>query len=452
MNYVLSSATHIGKRDGNEDSCFVAAQKGVFLNGAEAVGASSSFDLVAVVADGMGGGAFGEVASQIVVQTVRQLFAEGGYVAWAEKKRLGFLLEDIPGLLREVLKDIHEKVSQEAARRNSGKMGSTAVILLAKGDQYWFAHVGDSRLYHQDSSKQLSQCTTDHNMAAHGGKANQVYNILGCNSISPDLGSGTVSDGDVFFLCTDGITLSSSALSNVLSDPGMSPDAACSALVDLGIRVGGETADNATCIVIKAGVADADTAAASAGPGTQAPSLQINAAATPFKRKGNGGIWLWIVIMLLAGLGVGAGAFFIWNPNKECQSEPESIPATTNLAENVAEDWTAKVNAIQSVKDLEAIETNVPPSTFNRRLQELRDREKQSALEESKAVESREGVSIKHQVTPGDTLSEICRFHGEGFSEAWKRRFRQLNPSITNLNDLPENILINIPLIKKFQK
>lgn len=373
MNYVLASATHIGKRDGNEDNCFVAARAGIALAGAEILDSSSAFDLVAIVADGMGGGAYGEAASQIAVETVRTLFAEGGYVEWAEANRLGFVIHDPLGLLREVVREIHQLIVQESTRRNVGKMGSTAVIMLAKGDQYWFAHVGDSRLYHQDGSGKISQCTEDHNMAAHGGKANQVYKILGCDSPHPDLGTGTVSDGDTFLLCTDGITLVQPVLSTILSAPEMTPETACDALVDLGVRQGGERADNATCIVVKV-----DSNFQSKAVVEKPPKVMTSPQETPpisSVKRGRSTLWVWFVLVAVIFYGLGfAVATASLKTSGELASE-RSDELLTRPAPLETVQWEVEINNADSLAALTLMENEVPSAfrgQFNRKLSELR--------------------------------------------------------------------------------
>jgi len=391
MNYVLASATHVGKRDGNEDDCFVAARDGVALTGAEILDRSSAFDLVAIIADGMGGGAYGEAASRIAVETVRKLFAEGAYIEWAEQRNLGFVVNDYLGLLREVVRDIHQSIAQEATRRKAGKMGSTAVILLVKGNRYWFAHVGDSRLYYQDGAGKISQCTEDHNMAAHGGKANQVYKILGCDSPHPDLGTGTVSEGDVFFLCTDGIALTQATLQNVLSVTGMKPDEACQVLVNQGVHQGGESADNATCIVIKADSGYQPTLPVKESPQVM-PLPKVSPQYSSVQRGRRGlGFWFIVVALVCYGLGFATSLFFL-NGNQGMASGVISDLSTTDTALE-AIPWDLKIKNVVSLDTLKMMENDIPSefrSLFNRKLSELRVAENKTAGLEQVDVDSSE--------------------------------------------------------------
>lgn len=374
MNYVLASATHVGKRDGNEDDCFVAARDGVALAGAEMLDRSSTFDLVAIVADGMGGGAYGEAASQIAVETVRKLFAEGTYVEWAEQRNLGFVVNDYLGLLREVVRDIHKSIAQEATRRRVGKMGSTAVILLAKENQYWFAHVGDSRLYHQTGSGKISQCTEDHNMAAHGGKASQVYKILGCDSPHPDLGTGTISEGDIFFLCTDGIALAQPTLQDVFSDVGMKPDEACQSLVDQGVHQGGEVADNATCIVIKADSNyPVDLSVKTSPPVASCPKVALAEHPVVQKDRRASGVWFFVVALVCYGLGIATSSVFL-NGNQDLATEGDIALLIPNTPP-VSIPWDIRIQTADSLDVLRMMENDVPAefrALFNGKLSELR--------------------------------------------------------------------------------
>lgn len=119
--------THVGRREHNED-CFIA----------------DSTAGLALVADGMGGYACGEIASALVKQTIAEAVAnqEG---------------------LREAITRAHAVV-KEAAKADSDKkgMGSTAIALRVQGLDYEIAWVGDSRAYLWDPAGVLKQITRDH--------------------------------------------------------------------------------------------------------------------------------------------------------------------------------------------------------------------------------------------------------------------------------------------------
>ncbi len=130
-------------------------------------------EVLLVVADGMGGGDAGEVASRMVVDGIRegikapesrQLAEE--YVAAVGTQRSA-LQERIKDRLRMIFDQVNQDVQREQKARNQfreNKMGSTAVAAWVIGNDAFVTNAGDSRaLYFQDG--QLRQMTPDHNMA-----------------------------------------------------------------------------------------------------------------------------------------------------------------------------------------------------------------------------------------------------------------------------------------------
>ena len=123
MKYQLGSVTRIGNRKENEDSY------GSFTNG---------HALLMVVADGMGGHQCGKLASQTVVNCAGQLFA---------KERS--MIKDPVGFLQRVVLLSHDKINAVGASQDPPvDPRTTAVICLVQGGYAWWAHIGDSRLYH----------------------------------------------------------------------------------------------------------------------------------------------------------------------------------------------------------------------------------------------------------------------------------------------------------------
>jgi protein phosphatase len=163
-----------------------------------------------IVADGMGGHEAGEVASRIACETtqqyVRRHFAE---------KNTSMMLE---GCIQSA-----QAAILEAAEENSSYsgMGTTATMIYIRDGNMFFAHIGDSRLYHFRDNK-LVQVTTDNtlvNEMVKEGKITEAEAIthdmkhvltqaLGSvREIHPEVPSNvfTIQQGDVFFLCSDGI-------------------------------------------------------------------------------------------------------------------------------------------------------------------------------------------------------------------------------------------------------
>src|SRR5579871_1378862 len=111
-----------------------------------------------IVADGMGGHAAGEVASEIAVDTVSNTYYQDDS-------------DDVAGPLLQAIKRANSAIHQRAAENmlRSG-MGTTCVAAVLRGNMAYIANVGDSRAYlvRKDQVKQISQ---DHSWVAEQGRA-----------------------------------------------------------------------------------------------------------------------------------------------------------------------------------------------------------------------------------------------------------------------------------------
>jgi len=161
------------------------------------------------VADGMGGAAAGEVASCIFIETACEVFSKG-------------LPNGTPkDLVGAVFASANAKIISEATRHPELEgMGCTAELLTFQGEEYHLGHVGDSRTYLYRSG-QLRQITKDHSfvqeqvdkglMTREEARTNLYKNVIiravGVNEgFAIDFIKGRVLEGDVFLLCTDGLT------------------------------------------------------------------------------------------------------------------------------------------------------------------------------------------------------------------------------------------------------
>ena len=161
-----------------------------------------------IVADGMGGHAAGEVASEIAVDTVTKAYYEDEN-------------EDIPLSLINAIKRantiIHQRAGENTMR--SG-MGTTCVAAVLCGNVAFIANVGDSRAYivHQTQARQISQDHSwveeqvragllTHDQARSHAQRNVITRCLGTQTdVEVDVFPEPLSEGDTLVLCTDGLS------------------------------------------------------------------------------------------------------------------------------------------------------------------------------------------------------------------------------------------------------
>ncbi|MDH3216704.1 MAG: Stp1/IreP family PP2C-type Ser/Thr phosphatase [Candidatus Krumholzibacteria bacterium] len=206
-----------------------------------------------VVADGMGGHRGGEIASELAVETVISL-----YYASNEKEPTESLRE----CFAEANKRILDKSTSEV---DLFGMGTTCTTMVLCSGEAFFAHVGDSRAYVLRDGE-LQQLTEDHSLvgemvrsgilsnedAQHHPKRNVITRSLGTHvELRPDFPSTPykLADGDVFVLCSDGLTsiVSDAEVRDILA--ANDPRTACRELVNIANAKGGK--DNITVQVIK---------------------------------------------------------------------------------------------------------------------------------------------------------------------------------------------------------
>ncbi|HKS07143.1 MAG TPA: Stp1/IreP family PP2C-type Ser/Thr phosphatase [Gemmatimonadaceae bacterium] len=183
-------------RSGNEDNFFADADaaRGIF-----------------VVADGMGGHAAGEVASEMAVQIVARELA-----AVRDVRDHG-APDKVMLSLRTANRAIYERMLSETDKQG---MGTTASILLLSHAHYLIGQVGDSRVYLLRDGL-LTQVTKDHSyvqeqvdagfltpeQARYHPYSNVITRCVGAGEeVQPDVYSGEIRVGDVFLVASDGLT------------------------------------------------------------------------------------------------------------------------------------------------------------------------------------------------------------------------------------------------------
>jgi serine/threonine protein phosphatase PrpC len=246
------AATDIGRqRDHNEDNYLVDPTLNLF-----------------VVADGMGGHAAGEVASQISVHEVSRVVRENAdvidrYAKQHDMNARQEILAVMEHAVQTACASIYHRGQAEPDKRG---MGTTTSALLIAGDRGFIAHVGDSRIYLLRQN-QVHQLTEDHsliNELVRRGKLkrdeidsspyskykNAVTRAVGAyESVETDTLDFEVLPGDHFLLCSDG-------LHAYLKDPDVpeiltSDDIADAPKTLVALANAGGGHDNITAVVVR---------------------------------------------------------------------------------------------------------------------------------------------------------------------------------------------------------
>jgi protein phosphatase len=245
--------TDIGrKRENNEDSYAVLRREEL----------DKALDSLCVVADGMGGGRHGDVASSLVAQTVPETILEFLY---ERDRRNGDI--DTSRMLRDTLVRVNHRLWMRGLDRSELRgMGTTCVTAILKEDVLTIGNVGDSRAYLLREGK-LRQITEDHsevwqqvragNMTRDQARVskhrNSITQAMGLKSeVTPDVEQIPLQEGDTVLLCTDGLTteIADADIARILAS---APEAqeACDRLVAAALRHGGS--DNITVVVMRYG-------------------------------------------------------------------------------------------------------------------------------------------------------------------------------------------------------
>ncbi len=239
LQWYSAARTHVGRvRKLNEDACLELRDLGLW-----------------VIADGMGGHAAGDVASQLVVDTLRKVNSPNS---------LGDFLDDV----RNALQVVNQSLAEEAVRRQTQIIGSTVAALLVYENHCVSLWAGDSRIYlYRDN--QLRQLTHDHSQveeliarglldrkdATNHPLSNAITRAVGvAENLELDAEMLEVQQGDIFLLCSDGLynEVGVKDIEDVLAskDCNEAAERLLQAALDHGAR------DNVTVIVAQAVVND----------------------------------------------------------------------------------------------------------------------------------------------------------------------------------------------------
>jgi protein phosphatase len=238
IRYAVATVSDCGrKRPSNEDAFGYSVEHGVY-----------------VVCDGMGGAAAGEIASSMAVDEVLRLLGNRTEAAPLE--------DAVEEALRAANQAIHFRAEQDPQLNG---MGTTLVGLATEGRRILVFNVGDSRCYRL-RNLQLEQISLDHSLveeqvrmgkmteaeALRSPLRNVITRALGTEgSVTPDLFELQVEPGEIFLLCSDGLTgdVSDAQIESLLA-ADLALDELCASLVEAANQAGGR--DNITCLLVRA--------------------------------------------------------------------------------------------------------------------------------------------------------------------------------------------------------
>lgn len=236
-------------RDKNEDNYFLANECVDGVNFKKTV-LKNSESLICSVCDGMGGEHKGDLASKIAVNTL--------------KENISAVIEN--KYCRDTINDLFLKANRNVFLSNKHKnriMGTTMSLLCIYNNSFVASNVGDTRIYHysNDSIVQLSQDHTQAQMLLNAGlfvdESSNHNHILtqyiGIDTdemiIEPYIVEGTITNKDIFLLCSDGLYdyVSNEDIKRIIK-MNDEVDFAAQMLVDEAKRNGSD--DNITVIVV----------------------------------------------------------------------------------------------------------------------------------------------------------------------------------------------------------
>ena len=251
MEITAYGLTHVGRqRQHNEDSYLVADEAKLFL-----------------VADGMGGHAAGEIASRIAVDSISEFILhtkeDDGTWPHAYDEHYKRSTNRLMAAVRLANTRVLEAMRKDARLRG---MGTTVVACLADGETMSVAHVGDSRAY-MIRDNHLQRITNDHSWVFEQVQAGMLTeaeaekhplrNVItralgGALQVNPDASEIEVKGGDVFLLCSDGLTgmVPEDEILKVVTQFTGDLEKACQKLIEEANERGG--LDNVTAILVKA--------------------------------------------------------------------------------------------------------------------------------------------------------------------------------------------------------
>lgn len=252
MNFIAAGLSDVGReRDHNEDSFCILPEYRLF-----------------VVADGMGGHSAGDVASKMATHTVASFFAataqEDATWPFSFDPQLSVDENRLLTSIKLANKRIFDASVSNAEVQG---MGTTVVGVLfaSESDRVYIAHVGDSRCYRVRDGE-IVQMTKDHSLVndylsvmpdmSDAQRAeiptNVITRALGMqDSVVVDLGTDECKPGDVYVLCSDGLSgmITDQAMRDAVVELGDDVEGLSTRLIAMANANGGE--DNITAVLFR---------------------------------------------------------------------------------------------------------------------------------------------------------------------------------------------------------
>lgn len=207
-----------------------------------------------VVADGMGGHAKGDVASQSIIDALD---------GFTSQRTLSTTIE----LIEQKIVDVNDRLHGQSLGQPEQVMGSTVALIYAYQQHVFYMWAGDSRIYRY-RNKRLDQVSHDHSFvqeivdkgmmapaeAAEHPSANIITRAVGVSDkLVIDIDHDIVQPGDKYLICSDGL-FKDITLDDISNAMDQIPFKAAQSLIEISLA--NEANDNVTVIVVEAAAAD----------------------------------------------------------------------------------------------------------------------------------------------------------------------------------------------------
>jgi len=161
------------------------------------------------VFDGMGGENYGEIAAYLAAKTFNGYYSENP-------------VSEIKMFLSETCFKMNAEICAYMKQKRTGNMGTTCAILAFGSDGVYICNIGDSKIFRFNKGT-LSQVSYDHIIEVAVGRKPKLSQCLGIPEddfiIEPYITKAEYADGDVYLICSDGLTdmISNAEIERIIS-------------------------------------------------------------------------------------------------------------------------------------------------------------------------------------------------------------------------------------------